>query len=375
MLQIFTRSFIGFTFHFICCLFFALPSFGQATVDKYLFSQSLSTYSPITGGTVLGTITNDEQVFIENSAGGFGPLTGPGFPIGFTFNYGGNNFTRFAVGTNGYIKLGESTFTIGGSVSTAFSSIPFNPADTNNYNNLIGAFHGDIEGQTGSVLSFRSIGTAPNRELVVQWSKYQFYNTATPEELNFQIRLMENGNKVVLSYGDMNKNETDRLISVGLRGKEFSLVQMRRARIDSSETWSSSTKSTFRGTQCDIQTAFKPANGLKFTFEGLPPISNDLAVSKIILSKSLLFGCSGSAAEPVKVLVQNFGTDPQSTLNYTLQLNGASLGSGSVALTPPLEQFQSREITLTQTLDASTPGDYSLAVWSTLAGFGAHSTV
>jgi len=353
---------------FILCFIasFSFETMGQVTVDKYLFNRTNSNYVGITGGTVLGGIVNDEQVFISNATGGFGPLTGAGFPIGFPFSFGGNAFTRFAVGTNGYIKLGEGTFTIGGSVASAFSSVPFNLADTNNYNNLIGAFHGDIEGQTGSELSYKLIGSAPNRELVVQWKKYQFYNTQFPEDLNFQIRLLENGNKVIFSYGNFVKNQDNRLVSLGLRGKVFSLVQMRRIRIDSSETWATSGKSNFRGSQCDVQTNFKPANGLTFTFEGLPPIANDLAISRIILSKNLLFGCPGSSTEPVKVLVQNFGTNPQNAVNYTLKVNGNTLGSGSIPLTPPLQSNQSREVTLTQTINVTQAGTYDISAWSTL---------
>ena len=81
--------------------------------SSYGFGSSSGTYTEITGGTVLGTTANDEQVFNNSTAGETGPQTDIGFPIGFSFNYNGIVYDRFAVNNNGWIKLGTGSFTIG----------------------------------------------------------------------------------------------------------------------------------------------------------------------------------------------------------------------------------------------------------------------
>jgi len=344
-----------------------LQSQAQYSVDNYGFSQQVASYSPITGGTVLGNIDIDEEIFNGNTAGSTGIVSGNGFPIGFSFSLGGKSFTRFAVATNGYIRIGNGTFPLGNSTISAFSANFFNLADTLNFLNLLAPFHGDHEGQTGSELSFRTVGTAPNRELVVQWKNFIFWNTTGTENLNFQVRLQETTNKVIFSYGNFVKNPTDKLAAVGIRTDAYSIVHLRRARIDSSETWATSSKSLSRNTLCDIRTAYKPNNGLQYEFTGPSIPANDLALAEVSISEIINFGCPGSNAEPIKVLVRNNGTDAQSNLSYTLQVNGNAAGASTIPLNPPLASYEERQVTLTQTLDLSSAGTYSLKVWSALA--------
>ena len=82
-----------------------------ALVNGYTFTGSSGVYTPISGGVVLGTISNDDQVFNASTIGASPPVTSTGFPIGFNFTYNGNVYDRFAVNTNGWILLGTGTFT------------------------------------------------------------------------------------------------------------------------------------------------------------------------------------------------------------------------------------------------------------------------
>ena len=76
-------------------IFFAfLGQMANAQVANYVFSQSAGTYTPITGGTVLGTPGNDDNNFGT-------------FPIGFNFTYNGVVYTQFGVNANGFITLGS----------------------------------------------------------------------------------------------------------------------------------------------------------------------------------------------------------------------------------------------------------------------------
>src|SRR3954467_11795489 len=75
------------------CTLLSLQKLQAQLIPLYTFSSSAITYSVITGGTVLGTNANDDDIF-DN------------VPIGFTFNYGGVNFTQLSVCANGYVKPG-----------------------------------------------------------------------------------------------------------------------------------------------------------------------------------------------------------------------------------------------------------------------------
>ncbi|MFN3562138.1 MAG: hypothetical protein ACK4XM_09565, partial [Chloroherpetonaceae bacterium] len=61
----------------------------------YNFSQAIGTYTPITGGTVLGTGTVDDANYSAQ-------------PIGFTFIYDAVSYTTLGVNSNGFIWLGAT---------------------------------------------------------------------------------------------------------------------------------------------------------------------------------------------------------------------------------------------------------------------------
>ncbi|MDD5625143.1 MAG: hypothetical protein PHY63_05395, partial [Candidatus Cloacimonetes bacterium] len=69
-------------------LLFLLSVIGLgAQVNEYSFSSVLGTYTEITGGTVLGTNTNDNDSFNA-------------IPLGFTFTYNGVDHTQVSIQTN-----------------------------------------------------------------------------------------------------------------------------------------------------------------------------------------------------------------------------------------------------------------------------------
>src|SRR5688572_24100764 len=86
---------------------------SKAQVSAYTFNQFQSTYNAITTGTVVGTTTSDDQVFVDPAvpAGVGAGATGPGFPIGFNFTFNNIVFDRVGVNNNGWITLGQSTAT------------------------------------------------------------------------------------------------------------------------------------------------------------------------------------------------------------------------------------------------------------------------
>jgi hypothetical protein len=208
-----------------------------AQVSGYGFSQASNTYTPITGGTVLGVATNDDTSFQAQN-------------IGFTFRYNGANYTQFSVNSNGFIALGATT----GISYTAISS--------GTTNNVIAAFNADIQGNTTTgELSFSTEGVAPNRVVTIQWQSYRHY-AETGDDYNFQIKLYETTNVISIIYGAITQNATDRLHQVGLRGSSNAEFNSRTTATD----WSATTASTTNAGNCTLTTAIKPTSGLTFIF-------------------------------------------------------------------------------------------------------------
>ena len=64
---------------------------GKAQVSLYSFSQSVGTYTPLTGGTVLESGNFDDDYYT---------VTIP------SFKYDGNDYTSLNISLNGYVSLG-----------------------------------------------------------------------------------------------------------------------------------------------------------------------------------------------------------------------------------------------------------------------------
>src|SRR5688572_17313832 len=77
----------------LLCLF--NPQAGAQVASGYAFTSGTGTYTPISGGTVLGTATNDDN--------NFNALT-----IGYTFFYNGVGYTQVSVNSNGFLAMGAT---------------------------------------------------------------------------------------------------------------------------------------------------------------------------------------------------------------------------------------------------------------------------
>ena len=83
------------------------PGSPSDPVSVYTFDQNSGTFTPIAGGTVLGTTTSDDQYFVDPAVPTGGTTkTVPGFPIGFNFNYNGYIFDVFGINNNGWMGRG-----------------------------------------------------------------------------------------------------------------------------------------------------------------------------------------------------------------------------------------------------------------------------
>jgi gliding motility-associated-like protein len=107
----------------------------------------------------------------------------PALPIGFNFCFLGTTHTQFYIGSNGWIS-----FTPG--QSTAYITLPIPSLDPAVPKDAIMGPWQDWNPGIGGQIMFQTIGTAPNRKLVVSWFQVATYQCVSPPG-SFQIVIHE----------------------------------------------------------------------------------------------------------------------------------------------------------------------------------------
>ena len=230
-----------------------------AQVSSYTFSQSSGTFTPITGGTVLGTGTSmDDNVYNAN-------------PLGFIFFFNGTYYTQFSVNANGWLCLGATAVT---------SYVPISGGTSNN---VVSAAARDLQGSTTAELRYELLGTAPNRTLVVQWLHFSKYGSGgTGDDWNFQIRLNETTEVASIVYGTFTVNATTQTVQVGIRGNATTDFNNRTTTTD----WSATTAGAVNTDACTLSTTIFPASGLTFAYTPTPPIPPYISYTGLLNTSS-----------------------------------------------------------------------------------------
>ncbi len=289
---------------------------GQ-NVSTYSFSSSSGSYSPIVGGTNLPSTTG--SAIDDNSYGNIS--------IGFTFTYGGLNFTAFGINANGWIQLGTATptsntspLTVANNVISAFgvdvigrqhfvvNRTSGSPTLTVTAGNTANLAVGDVVTGTGVVtgstvvsvtgttitlsanasstgtgshlrvhppsagIRYQTIGSAPNRQLVVQWTSFSRYSTtaSSGDKMDFQIILEETTNKIYTSYNIATPSSAASITpQAGLRGAAGTDFNTRSTTTD----WSATTAGGSNGATCTFSNTVAPPPGLLFTWTPPAPPS------------------------------------------------------------------------------------------------------
>jgi hypothetical protein len=231
--------------------------------------------------------------------------------------FNGTVYDRFAVNNNGWIKLGTGTFTIGATTS------PISNSGTTGFENIISAMGRDLQGQTGSELSYLMTGTSPNRVLTVQWLNYRKFNAASGESYDFQIRLNENNSSIQFIYGDVttlntSTSSSNNTTQLGIRGLLNSDYKNR----TTTSSWSSSSTGTANNSTMRLTTTVKPASGLTYTFT----LGNMAFSSSTTLVADTSSVKKNSTNNPIiKIQVVATGVlNPVSVSSITCKTNGTS---------------------------------------------------
>ena len=137
------------------------------------------------------------------------------FPIGFSFDFFGNTYTDFHVTSNGLVMFERG--------SNQYSNYPI--PNTTGADNYIAPFWDDLViHETGDIM-YQTIGTAPNRKLVIQFNNMSFWNS--PVLLGtFQVILFEGSNNIQTQYRSIVDLTSDRAsgnsATIGLENRDGS---------------------------------------------------------------------------------------------------------------------------------------------------------
>jgi hypothetical protein len=233
---------------FLVALLVTSSVIGQ--VANYTFSQSVGTYSAISGGTA---ITPSGTTYFDDNS--YGSLN-----IGFNFNWRGTVFTQFGLNENGFISMGATA------PSSSYTSI-----SSGSSNDVIAGFNYDLYGlvANGAEIRYQTLGTAPNRILVVQFKNFGFYSAGLAD-FNFQFQLYETTNVVNIVYGTYAGTSISNSLQVGLRGASSADFNNR----TTTSNWSATTAGGTNAATCSYTPpGVMPASGLTFTWTPppLPP--------------------------------------------------------------------------------------------------------
>ena len=107
-------------------------------------------------------------------------------PIEFEFEYFGNIYDEFYIGSNGYVSFGQGYTNLGAQL------IP----NTATPNNAIGLSWADMDPNSGvdGEISYYTIGTAPNRTLIVNFDDVPHYPGPASGTATVQLKLFETSN-------------------------------------------------------------------------------------------------------------------------------------------------------------------------------------
>jgi Secretion system C-terminal sorting domain len=231
----------------------------NAQMSNYTFSSTSGAYTPISGGTVLnsGTGLDVDSIYAN-------------VPIGFNFGFDYQTYSQLSVSANGFVFFGEVNK--GYRTSYKFSpliakTISFGLSTTGPAEGVIAALGFNyVSASAGAELRYQTLGSAPNRTFVVQWSNVKRSGDASMNA-NFQLILSETSNTIDIQYGACTAGSLTTGGNIGIRGGNVQDFQSRGTGA-TGVTWASSISGSTSGSFITYGTsaAVVPPTGLKYSY-------------------------------------------------------------------------------------------------------------
>ena len=149
-------------------------------ITNYQFSAYQGTFTPLINATSIPGLSADSKYT-------------NGLPIGFTFNYVGKTYDKFAISSNGFMTLGLGITSLNGSyqVNSLRDGI-------GGRRPIIAPLWDDLNMFNGLV-SYKTEGTAGSRILTVEWLNAQ-WDYSSSVVISFQVKLYEADGKIEFIY-------------------------------------------------------------------------------------------------------------------------------------------------------------------------------
>ena len=131
--------------------------------------------------TLTGDIPTSSGITVDDGYSG-------SIPIGFTFNFYGNNYNNLFIGSNGVLTFGTG-------LAGAYCPWPISApllGNSSMYNSICGPWS-DILLSAGGTITYSTVGTAPFRKFMVTWCATHMYGCTAQYE-TFQIIIYETTN-------------------------------------------------------------------------------------------------------------------------------------------------------------------------------------
>ncbi|MBJ10139.1 MAG: hypothetical protein CMP66_01590 [Flavobacteriales bacterium] len=249
-------------------------------------------------------------------------VVGP-FAIGFDFKFFGNTYNQFFLGSNGWIS-----FSAGQTISFTPKPLPSN--DNVPLNVIMGPWEDWDPSQIG-VISFETIGQAPNRKLVVDFDVLGHYNCGVDPSVLGDFQIVLNEQDFIIENHLKNKPSCDTTKAVqgiqNIDGTKAVVVNGRNA-----TNWSSYYESV----------QYKPNNQSYYSWELGSDILSNNPTSVFTPQETTIYslyytdvaGCTASVQfeiyipTPLDPLIQRVGNQLHASLSgyfYQWYLNGQPL--------------------------------------------------
>ena len=131
-------------------------------------------------------------------------------PIGFTFNFYGDDHTNIGLTSNGYLTFGADL--------TDFSNdaIP----DPNDPNDVIAPLWDDFAPNNGGTVHYETKGNPPNQRFIAQWTNVPQFDT--DDSNTFQAILFEGSNCIEFRYGVFTREDPAGDYTIGIENQDGS---------------------------------------------------------------------------------------------------------------------------------------------------------
>ncbi len=297
----------------ICAtLFFLLLAVqARAVLTDYSFTQTTDNLTDMTGA-------------ITGLAGGNDDVTGGSFPIGFTFNFDGTDYTTFTVSSNGWMKLGAHT--TNSDLGNGFDAGALYP--------ILAGFWDDLRtNNNGGYIRYKTDGPIGFQVLTVEWNA-TYWSDPTSGPWIWQVRLYETSGIIEFVYGSMIPNfGTTATIGIGVSSSNYLSVTPGTA------TTSGTVSSTVSNNNINLNVTPIPDNTV-YRFQRL--LDDVVCDSVWFNSANEVNGFSKDVPVTVNARVSNLGSIPKTNIpiRFNVYYNGDQLVYSSEAgLVSPGNRF------------------------------------